>query len=104
MKPQTSLPYYAVIFTNVRTSVEDGYDETALHMEELAKSIPGYLGIEIARNKIGITVSYWESLAAIVEWKNQVDHLEAQRKGKEKWYQSYTIRIAKVEREYSFEI
>jgi len=35
-------PYYAVMFSTVRTSVEEGYLETADRMEELAKQQGGY--------------------------------------------------------------
>jgi len=51
-------PYYAVIFTSTRTNVDNGYDETASKMVELAKQQPGVLGIESARDSLGITVSY----------------------------------------------
>lgn len=94
--------YYAVIFTSTRTEVEDGYAEMAIKMVELAKAQPGYIGIESARSEIGITVSYWESLEAIQKWKANLDHLEAQEKGKTTWYKNYKVRIAKVEREYEF--
>lgn len=96
------LPYYAVIFTSVRTLVDEGYAQTGEKMIALAKAQPGFLGVESAREEIGITVSYWESLEAIRNWKQQLDHLDAQRKGRKKWYESYTVRIALVEREYSF--
>lgn len=95
--------YYAVIFTSKRTNVnDDGYAEMALKMEELAKSQPGYLGIESARDKIGITVSYWETLEAIANWKQNTDHLAAQIKGAKDWYSKYHVRICLVEREYTF--
>jgi heme-degrading monooxygenase HmoA len=99
MKP----PYYAVIFTSVRTETEEGYDEMADLMVKLAREQEGFLGVESARNQIGITVSYWRNLEAISAWKQNVDHLVAQQKGRENWYQSYTTRICLVEREYSFE-
>lgn len=99
MKP----PYYAVIFTSVRTEIEEGYDEMADLMVKLAQKQEGFLGVESARNQIGITVSYWRNLEAISAWKQNVDHLVAQQKGRENWYQSYTTRICLVEREYSFE-
>lgn len=102
MESEAFVPYYAVIFTSIRTSVDEDYEHTALKMEKLARDIEGYLGIESARSGLGITVSYWKDLAAIATWKQQIDHQQAQKLGKEKWYQSYTIRIAKVEREYSF--
>ena len=94
--------YYAVIFTSTRTEVEEGYAETATKMVELAKAQPGYIGMESARSEIGITVSYWESLEAIKNWKANMEHVEAQEKGKTTWYKNYKVRIAKVEREYEF--
>tara|TARA_R110001583_G_scaffold4351_5_gene25297 strand:- start:33800 stop:34117 length:318 start_codon:yes stop_codon:yes gene_type:complete len=96
-------PYYAVIFSTLRTSVEEGYIETATRMEELAKLQEGYLGIESAREEIGITVSYWESLDAILAWKNNAEHILARKLGKELWYEKYQLKICKVEREYGFE-
>lgn len=72
-------------------------------MVELAKTQPGFLGVESARNELGITVSYWESLEAIKNWKQNSDHLLAQRYGREKWYSHYKTRICKVERDYGFE-
>ncbi len=96
------LPYFAVIFTNVRSSVEGGYQQMAEEMMALAAEQPGYLGVDHAREAVGITISYWESLEAIAAWKAQADHLEAQQKGKAYWYDHYTVRICRVEREYSF--
>lgn len=93
-------PYYVVIFTSIRTEGDEGYSETAERMEELSAQYPGFLGLESARSGLGITVSYWSSLEAIKNWKQNEEHLEAQRKGKEKWYSNYRIRICKVEREY----
>ncbi|MDK2770952.1 MAG: antibiotic biosynthesis monooxygenase [Flavobacterium sp.] len=94
--------YYAVIFTSRRTEVEECYAETAIRMMELAKQQPGFIGVESARNEMGITVSYWESLEAIKTWKANTEHLFAQEKGKSTWYKNYKVRIAKVEREYEF--
>lgn len=95
-------PYYAVIFTNTRTNDLIGYDQMAKTMEELAKKQPGYLGMEHARDDVGITISYWKSLEDIKNWKANLDHLQAQRKGREAWYSWYKTRICKVEREYEF--
>ncbi|MDB4926691.1 antibiotic biosynthesis monooxygenase [Mucilaginibacter sp.] len=98
--PQT--PYYAVIFTSIRTEGDDGYAAMADAMDKLATQQEGYLGIESARNEIGITVSYWQSLEAIRNWKANADHLMAQKYGREKWYASYKVRVCKVERDYGF--
>jgi len=95
-------PYYAVIFTSLRTEGDDGYNDMAQQMDELAKQQPGYLGIESARNETGITVSYWKDLQSIQQWKQQADHLLAQQKGISDWYSDYKVRIALVERDYDF--
>ena len=93
-------PYYAVIFTSVRTDGDHGYSEMAIRMEELAAQQPGYLGIESARAEIGITVSYWRDLESIKAWKANLEHQEAQRNGQQDWYAAYTVRICRVERVY----
>ena len=95
-------PYYAVIFTSLRTEVNNGYADTAKRMAELADQQPGFLGVESARNEVGITVSYWESLESIKNWKNQAEHLIAQQSGRDVFYTHYKTRIAKVERDYDF--
>ncbi|MCC6684681.1 MAG: antibiotic biosynthesis monooxygenase [Bacteroidia bacterium] len=98
--PET--PYYAVIFTSVLSSATVEYTKMAEEMEQLAKTQSGYLGMESARNELGITVSYWETEEAITQWKQNARHLFAQQRGKEEWYKHYHVRVCKVERAYSF--
>ncbi len=95
-------PYYAVIFTSLRTDIDDGYAAMAEQMMELAASQPGYLGVESARQQLGITVSYWQTVDDIKNWKQVSEHLLAQKLGREKWYASYKTRICLVERDYAF--
>ena len=96
-------PYVAVIFTSLRTAGDDGYGETAARMEELASQQPGYLGIESAREGVGITVSYWATEDDARAWKRVAEHVAAQRAGRERWYRQYAMRIATVTRDYGFE-
>lgn len=98
------VPYYAVIFTSLRTPEDQGYESMSNRMVELAQEQPGFLGIESVRdeNGLGITVSYWNSLESITNWKKNTEHREAQSLGKEKWYANFKVRICKVERDYSF--
>ena len=95
-------PYYAVIFTSTMNTNTLGYDEMADRMEVLAEEQDGFIGIESARNEIGITVSYWKDLVSIKQWKMNLEHLEAQKLGRAKWYKSFSVKIARVERAYSF--
>jgi heme-degrading monooxygenase HmoA len=95
-----SPPYVAVIFTSVRTDDDSGYAAMAAAMERLAREQPGYLGIEAAREGVGITVSYWRDETAAKAWKEVGAHLVAQRRGREVWYRDYRVRIAHVTRDY----
>lgn len=93
-------PYYAVIFTSVRTDAEHAeYDAAAARMVELAEQQAGFLGMEHARTPGGasITVSYWADEASIKAWRDHAEHREAQAAGRERWYESFALRIAKVE-------
>ena len=95
-------PYYAVIFTSTRTTVDDGYGAMADRMVELAAKQPGFLGVESTRGAdgLGITVSYWASLEAVAAWKTNVEHRIAQATGHRKWYEHFETRVARVERAY----
>ncbi|WP_421197136.1 antibiotic biosynthesis monooxygenase family protein [Aeromonas enteropelogenes] len=93
-------PYYAVIFTSERTDVDEGYAAMAERMLTLARTQPGFLGVESARDGVGITVSYWRDLESIRHWKSDLEHREAQRLGREQWYRTFKTRIARVERDY----
>ena len=97
-------PYYAVIFSSLRTGGDRGYSATAQRMLELAAQQDGFLGVESARgaDDLGLTVSYWRDPSAISHWKQNSEHIEAQRGGRADWYSGFHVRIARVERAYSF--
>ncbi|MGU9854825.1 antibiotic biosynthesis monooxygenase family protein [Pseudomonas sp. LF245] len=97
-------PYYAVIFSSLRTEGDNGYGEAATHMLELAREQPGFLGVESAREDgLGITVSYWESEAAILAWKQNAEHSAMREQGRASWYSAFQTRVCKVERAYTFQ-
>ena len=96
-------PYYAVIFSAQRTAGDHGYAAMAARMDELALARPGCLGVESTRDAegFGITVSYWRDEASLIGWREDAEHLVAQRLGCERWYAHYALRIARVERAYA---
>ena len=100
--PLPEPPYYAVIFTAQRTDLDAGYSAMAEKMGALAAKQPGYIGIETTRDAegLGITVSYWADEDAVLNWKQVSEHAFAQKMGREKWYEHYTLRVARVERAY----
>lgn len=107
IEPLFTPPYFAVIFTAIRTSADpDGYEETAAEMHKIATQMPGCLGMESTRDPstgLGITVSYWRSEDHILAWKNHADHIVARKLGRERWYRGYALRVAEVTREYEFD-
>lgn len=96
-------PYYAVVFTSLRTDGENGYGSMSEAMGTLAAEQDGYLGHDSARNAegIGISVSYWRDAEAVEAWKQNARHLVAQKLGSERWYEQYQVRVARVERAYA---
>lgn len=106
--PKTTVPleppYYAVIFTSLRSAGDNAYEEMAVKMVELARVQAGFLGIESVRDAsgVGITVSYWDSEESILAWKRNGQHQIAQRLGREQWYESFSAEVCKVERAYTF--
>jgi len=98
-----TLPYYAVIFTSVRTEGDNGYAEMADRMVELASQQEGFLGVESARNEVGLTVSYWRDLESIRKWRENSEHVTARGKGREMWYKSFKVRVALVENDYGLD-
>ena len=95
---------YAVIFSSKLKMSIEGYQSMAQKIESLAKKQPGFLGMESVREgERGITISYWDDLQSIKDWKHNPTHLEAQKQGKQRWYQSYQVRICHIEKSYSFE-
>lgn len=97
-------PYYVAIFSSVRGPDDGGYGAMSERMVERVRRQPGFLGMESVRTADGhgITVSYWDSEASIRAWKRDTEHLEAQREGRERWYERYALRIARVERQAFF--
>ena len=102
--PPPRPPYYAVVFTSLRTPGDDGYADRSDEMERLAAGMPGFLGIDSARGAdgLGITVSYWRDEESIAGWRDQADHAVTRADGRARWYRSFSVHVAKVERSYDF--
>jgi heme-degrading monooxygenase HmoA len=73
----------------------------AERMVALAARQPGFLGVDSARGEdgLGITVSYWESEAAIAAWKANAEHVQARERGRREWYESWRVVVARVDRD-----
>ena len=89
-------PYYAVIFSSVRTTDTKGYTEMNALMNALAVEQQGFLGMENAQSDIGISISYWSDLEAIKRWKDHLEHQNAQKEGQNRWYQPIKCGLPKL--------
>ncbi len=102
MTPIFDTPYFAVIFTSTHHKLDVEYEGLDDILIEIARESGGFLGMDSARNGLGISVSYWKSQEDILRWKQNSDHRVAMKKGIEKWYDQYNVRICKVEKNYEF--
>ncbi|MFJ7157528.1 antibiotic biosynthesis monooxygenase family protein [Streptomyces sp. NPDC101118] len=102
--PAFEPPYLMAVFTSVRTEEPAGYAETSTRMGELVRAIPGYLGHENAHTPGGlsITVGYFRDEQALQQWRTDLEHQQAQKRGRDEWYESYTLHVGTVERSHGF--
>ncbi|HEU0065631.1 MAG TPA: antibiotic biosynthesis monooxygenase [Sphingomonas sp.] len=93
----------AVIFIAIRTPQDDvGYAQAAAAMDALAAQQPGYRGIDSVRDAqgVGITISWWDSDAAAVRWRDHPAHADIRAAGRAHWYDGYEVAVAQVQRSY----
>lgn len=95
-------PYYTVIFSSIRTEVEEGYTELNDELWLDAQKLDGFIGADSVRKDDGegITTLYFKDMETIHQWAKYQKHIRAKELGKEKWYKDYKVRIGKIEREY----
>ena len=93
---------YAVIFKATIKQLDDEYSQTAKRMRELATKKYGCIEfISSLEGDQEIAISYWESEAHIIEWKQDLEHIKAQQLGAEKWYSYYSVEVVEIKRSYS---
>jgi len=82
--------------------MDDEYSFVARQLRTLALDEFGCLEFtSVCEDGGEIALSYWPDQAAILRWKQQVDHLMAQQLGRERWYESYSVEIAQIMRAYA---
>lgn len=94
---------FAVIFKAEINTLDSAYTETVSRMRELATDRYGCRDfVSVSEGSHEITISYWESEAQIVAWRQDAEHLLAQEKGRSRWYKSYVVEVVRIEREYRY--
>jgi heme-degrading monooxygenase HmoA len=102
--PESPGMYIAVIFTSARAlPLDDEYSVNSQRMEELARAQPGFIEMEHAGDtSMSITISYWQTMEDAAAWKRNAEHIAAQTKGRDRFYEWFKVRIVRVQREYAF--
>src|SRR5947199_9256753 len=95
-----------VIFkTHLRNGADsEAYRKTSRRMHELVEQIPGFISIKAYTCEDGEEIDLVRSANedSLKVWKEQPEHLEAQRRGGEEFYDRYSVQSCKVVRDYEF--
>lgn len=92
---------YVVIFRATFSTLDEEYSRTAARMRELALGEFGCIAFHaVTAGKDEVALSYWPSEENIRAWKSHPEHVAAQRLGRERWYESWSVEVAKIVREY----
>ncbi len=95
-----------VVFrSRLRNPDDPEYAELAPRIEELARSMPGFVSFERFQSADGERLSLigFEALADVDRWRNHPEHRAAQRRGRERFYAEYSITVAENVRAYGFD-
>ena len=89
----------------VPTASTDGYDEMAKEMDDLARTMPGFIDVKSFKADDGerLTVVWWQDEDTLRAWREQARHRVAQRTGRERWYEYYKLDVAEVIRANNFD-
>ena len=84
----------------------EAYRRTSRRMHELVEKMPGFISLKEYTGEDGevIDLARFQDEASMEAWKRDPEHLEAQRKGREAFYDHYWIQVLKVVREYAYEV
>ena len=93
-----------VLFRSKLVDAPDGYAEMAQEMLDTAKTMPGFVDVKAFKADDGerLTVVWWENEETLAAWRTHARHMVAQRLGRERWYQYYSVEVAEVRRATSF--
>lgn len=93
---------FIVIFRARIRSFDAEYSRLAERMRALALEEFGCLEFHaVTEGRDEIAISYWRDEESIRAWKEHPEHVLAQQAGRERWYESYSVQVAEIQRQYS---
>jgi len=83
-----------------------GIEAVGRRMYELASAMPGFISYKEfqAEDKETLTLVEFDSEEHLLAWRKHPEHLEAQKLGRERVFESYDIAVCKPVRRYGFSL
>ena len=92
---------FVVIFRARVRRLDEEYSQMAARMRDLAMREFGCLEFHaVMEGGHEVALSYWPDEQSIRAWRNHPEHVLAQQAGRDRWYESYSVQVAEVTREY----
>jgi heme-degrading monooxygenase HmoA len=100
-----------MVLVTFKVTVREDVDQEAFHqtagrMMELVSKLPGFRGIEwfgaLQDPRTQLALAQFDSHETVKAWKQNPEHLLAQKRGKEEFFERYHIQIADIAREYGY--
>ena len=94
----------AIFRARIRSGTEEAYYALAERMGAIARSLPGFISWKgyLAADGERVSVHEWESAEHLRAWREHPEHVEAQRRGRDEFYESYTLYVCENPRESRF--
>ena len=94
---------FIVVFRAEVLEFDAEYSATAARMRTLALERFGCLAFHaVTEGKQEVALSYWHDEASIRAWRAHPEHVEAQQRGRERWYRTYSVEVTEVRRAYAW--
>jgi heme-degrading monooxygenase HmoA len=94
----------AVFRSRLRSEHADEFQRLAGRMLQIAQSMPGFISYKVFAAADGERCSIIEfaSPELLQAWREHPEHREAQRLGRERFYEEYTLQVSDAARESRF--
>ena len=92
---------YAVIFRATIREKDPDYEATAVHLRQLAMTryrCRDFVSMQEGTSEL--TISWWDSLEDIKQWREDPEHRSARDRGRDQWYTDYRVEVVEVLRQY----
>jgi heme-degrading monooxygenase HmoA len=93
-----------VFRSRLKPGVRDEYVALVERMNELARTMPGYISHKgfFAEDGERVTIVEFEHEEGVRAWRSNPEHIAAQRLARQKYYSEYHVQVCTLDRESHF--